>query len=370
MVAATSDPLRQERPGSHVLSGQPRPLAYPPTPEMQAAIDWALTGEDLKIIAYAGAGKTSTLVSIANAMSERKRGVYAAFNKAIAMEAAQRLPRTVTSSTFHSLAYRATKADLLAKLNFARLPGRDIAQMYQVSVASVRTVTGEDATIEAHSLGGIIADTVARFCRSSSNRVLPRHVHLPKSLAPESRDEIMTWVVPRAQAHWEKTVSAGSLVPLSHDAYLKAWALSNPEIRGDYILFDEAQDADGVMLAVLANQQAQVIYVGDPYQQIYEWRGAVNALNEIQAEKTYLTQSFRFGPQLARAANSLLEFLGAPKPLIGTESIATQVDWQVDGDNQPVDVLLCRTNAVGIREAVHAHAQGIAVCLRVNSSEI
>ena len=353
-----------------VFNSQPIRPTFAPTAEMQRAVEKALAGEDLKVVAYAGAGKTSTLVSIAQAMPRHKRGVYAAFNKSIAVEAGQRFPKSVKCSTFHSLAYRATRSQLLQKLQYARMPGREIASIYGVRDTKVRTLTGADAVVESHSLGGIIADTVARFCRTAAPNVLPEHVRLPDLIGNEARSELMEWVVPRAQAHWEQIMNVLSPVPLSHDSYLKAWALSNPEIRADFILFDEAQDADGVMLDVLAKQQAQVIYVGDPYQQIYEWRGAVNALDEIRAEKTYLTQSFRFGPNIARAANILLGLLGEGKALLGTDSIESNVVWQVEGDSEPVDALLCRTNAVGIREAVSAHSKGTRICLQVNTAEI
>ena len=44
--------------------------------------------------------------------------------------------------------------------------------------------------------------------------------------------------------------------------------------------------------------------------QIYSFRGAINALESIQATHVYhLTQSFRFGPQIGLAANSCLEML-------------------------------------------------------------
>ncbi|MCP3712788.1 hypothetical protein M3I54_38800 [Paraburkholderia sp. CNPSo 3274] len=36
---------------------------------------------------------------------------------------------------------------------------------------------------------------------------------------------------------------------------LKRWALSEPRIAADFILFDEAQDSDGVMLSVLGRQR-------------------------------------------------------------------------------------------------------------------
>ncbi|MGY3621811.1 hypothetical protein [Bradyrhizobium sp. USDA 10063] len=43
-----------------------------------------------------------------------------------------------------------------------------------------------------------------------------------------------------------------------------------------------------------------MIYVGDKYRQIYEWRGAVNAMKKIETQgETYLTTSFRFGTAIA-----------------------------------------------------------------------
>ena len=53
-------------------------------------------------------------------------------------------------------------------------------------------------------------------------------------------------------------------------------------------------------------QTAPKILVGDPNQQIYSFRGAVNAMSLVQGSKIhYLTQSFRFGPQVVIAVNRL-----------------------------------------------------------------
>lgn len=62
-------------------------------------------GECLRVIAFAGAGKTSTLRAVARAMDGR-RGLYVAFNKSIAQEARARFPDTVRCQTMHSVAGR------------------------------------------------------------------------------------------------------------------------------------------------------------------------------------------------------------------------------------------------------------------------
>jgi superfamily I DNA/RNA helicase len=55
------------------------PHSFKPTVEQNAVVD-AVLGGDLKIKAYAGAGKTSTLRLIADHLAD-KRGSYLAFNK-------------------------------------------------------------------------------------------------------------------------------------------------------------------------------------------------------------------------------------------------------------------------------------------------
>src|SRR5260370_28087902 len=78
--------------------------SFKPTPEQHAVVDAVLGGADLKIKAYAGAGKTSTLRLIADRLADR-RGSYLAFNKEIAQHAPRAFPPNVSARTVHSLAY-------------------------------------------------------------------------------------------------------------------------------------------------------------------------------------------------------------------------------------------------------------------------
>ena len=73
---------------------------------------------------------------------------------------------------------------------------------------------------------------------------------------------------------------------MGHDGYLKLWALGRPKLAADFVLLDEAQDSNPVMLDVLSRQAAQVVYVGDRHQQIYQWRGA-NPDNLLQLGSDY-----------------------------------------------------------------------------------
>ena len=145
-------------------------------------------------------------------------------------------------------------------------------------------------------------------------------------------------------------------LPLGHDGYLKLWALGRPKLGFQYILLDEAQDTNPVVLDLLSKQQAQIVYVGDKHQQIYEWRGAVNAMATIEGcDETYLTQSFRFGEAIAQAATQVLKTLGETRTVRGNPGVASTI-----GTNGVVRAVLARTNATVILEIL----QAIALSLR------
>ena len=125
-------------------------------------------------------------------------------------------------------------------------------------------------------------------------------------------------------------------------------------LNTDYILLDEAQDTNPVVLGVLAGQRAQVVYVGDPYQQIYEWRGAINAMDKMPGcEETALTQSFRFGEAIAAEASRLLATLGEHRQVRGNPETTSVV-----ATSGTAEAVLARTNATVILEILEATGVG------------
>jgi len=78
---------------------------YRLTDEQKQCVETARCGKDLKIKAFAGSGKTSTLVAIARELPGK--GLYLAYNKAIQTDAARKFPSHVDCKTAHSIAYRA-----------------------------------------------------------------------------------------------------------------------------------------------------------------------------------------------------------------------------------------------------------------------
>lgn len=313
-----------------------------PTQEQQQAVDLAVSGGSLKIEAYAGTGKTTTLLEISKALTG-KRGVYLAFNRSIADDAQWKFPGHVDCRTAHSMAYRTVGYKFKDRLQ--RVTGKGVAELLRLP----SEFTGMSGT----AAGGMILDCVNRFTQSADTEFKSAHVpwHNLNGIRGSAAKLIGQALLVEARKLWMQMSDLGSSVPVTHDTYLKLWALSDPKINADFILFDEAQDANAVMMDLVRRQSAQVVWVGDRYQQIYTFRGAVNAMEQIKTDHSCkISQSFRFGEEIAELANSILEIhLGAKTDIKGTPSIKSRIEYHPNPET-----ILCRTNAGVIDQIMKA----------------
>lgn len=320
---------------------------YQLTDEQCRAIDLAMTNKNLKIEAYAGAGKTSTLAAISSAMPERS-GIYIAFNRAIADEAARTFPDNVDCRTAHSLAFQAVGYLYKNRLQ-KRLTGGYLATEY-LNITNANFIYN---AITVAAFGNLVLDTINRFCHSSDLEINKNNLPWRSLLIIDDkniRENVANEVVTYAKKTWKLMINVKKNIPVSHDLYLKLWGLSEPKINRDFILFDEAQDASPVMLDIVKNQAAQQIYVGDRYQQIYSFRGAVNAMELIDTPNVCkISQSFRFGQPIANIANAILNHnLSANVCIFGFDGIDSKLTFL----SKP-DVILFRTNSALIDELIY-----------------
>jgi hypothetical protein len=332
-------------------------MSYAPTGEQIAAVEAFRTGSDLVLQAGAGAGKTSTLRMLAESAPSR-RGLYIAYNKAIATDAAGSFPRSVSCSTAHALAYRAIGRNFRERLTGGRMPAYMVAM--HLGIYDPIHLGTDVNDLSPKMIARITVDTVSRFCRTADPE-LARH-HVPRVTgydAPAAYAALQREIHPLAVKVWTDLQQPVGWAPFSHDVYLKMWQLTYPALPADYVLLDEAQDADPVIASIVGNQfGAQRIAVGDGAQAIYEWRGAVDAMSKWPGKRLTLSKSFRFGHAIAGEANRWLEVLDAPLRITGHDPIRSII-----GALDTADAILCRTNGGALGEVLECLADGKRVAL-------
>lgn len=306
----------------------------PLTPEQAAVV--AATGRVVRVRAYAGTGKTSTLVAWAQ-RHPRQRIFYAAFNKSVQLAAQRRFPRHVTVKTWHALAWQAVGAPYQAKL---------VATLSPWHVVQAGGLTRVPAGYEV-AWADLVVRTLIQFLASADP--VPDRTHVPGT--PQDWQGPWAWadpvaVVRDAQRLWQRMCDpTDPAIGMVHDGYLKLFALRQPRLPFDAILFDEAQDANPAMLHLMRQQDhVQQLYVGDPFQSLYAWRGAVNALETLVPDTDLrLTASFRFGPVLAAAATRILQWFDSTLPPL--RGLASHPGRIRSGGLPPPITLVARTNA-------------------------
>lgn len=322
------------------------------TPEQEAVIAAVLDSNQrsVGITAYAGAAKTTTLLMSANAIGNRAIH-YLVFGKAMAQEAKRKTAsmQNMRCSTVHSLAYQAIGNRFQVRLNAPRLKAAEAAEACGIDkpwdLAGVRH--GPAACARA----GL--DTVRNFCQSADAEIGPQHVPVHDGWDAD-RQEALTFEAERlAKQMWADMSrpddwSPTGVLPIEHDHYLKMWALCGPILNCDYLFLDEAQDSNPITVHIVRQQLArcQLVIVGDPHQSIYEWRSAVNAMNELPIDlMKHLTMSFRFGESVANLVNPILTLLDDSKPpLRGNPDVRTTI--QSKEPTETAEAYLSRTNAV------------------------
>jgi hypothetical protein len=339
-----------------------------PTGEQQVGLKAFMGGGNLKLEALAGTGKTTELKLLGRSVPDEK-GIYIAFNSSIAKEAMRTFPGNVECRTMHSLAFQAVGKRYANERGLPprapRVTARQVTYILDIKSgvqAKPGLIWGPD------KIARLVIETVKRFCYSNAREIEAWHV--PRTPGTEAaHDEIVDTVLRYTDRAWADIKKLDGQLRFEHDYYLKMWALTDPVIDCDFAMLDEGQDSNPLTLGIFERQadfDTQLVIVGDRYQSIYGWRGAVNAMADFAADDTcYLTKSFRFGPAIAEEANKWLTLLGAEIRVEGFEEIDSTVESLAD----PF-AILCRTNAQVIAEALAAQSVGKRVAVAGGTREI
>lgn len=259
-------------------------------------------------------GKTSTLVKYV-ARRPNKSFLYIVYNKSAKLDATAKFKKegliNVTIQTAHSLAYNSVvRSGGYSVGNGITL--YDLIELFELD--KVFKLDKDDPDL--YLIANFIIKHVEAYCNSDlvdcNDYPLSKLCHNEESLkiVKNNGNNILIYSSMLLYKMNNREID------MSHDYYLKLFQLTNPMLKYDYILFDEAQDASPVMLDIFKKQtQATLIAVGDSHQQIYSWRYAINALGQFNWDRLTLTNSFRFGPKIARLANIILKWKNIFSPV-------------------------------------------------------
>ena len=311
------------------------------TTEQQEVVDTAKLPHVtlVKVQACAGAGKTATLIELSKQL-EPKSGMYLAYNKAIATEAAGKFAGTpIECRTIHSLAYGSTVRQYGLKVGFFK--GRHITER-----------------LDPQSKAEVV-DAIEEFMLSA-NTDFEAYIRTT-DLSPRLRALASLYVNKMAQG----------LIECNHSFYLKYYhiLLSNHTLqppKTDLLMLDEFGDITALTIEIFKLIQAKKkIAVGDVMQNIYSFTKTINGFKALegQGETVKLTRSFRCSEDVAfRIESFCREFLDDKFEFKGRPEVVLPAN--------PTIALISRTNGGIIKSMMTLGSMGIPYNLTRPASEI
>lgn len=346
------------------------------TQEQKDIIQAIIDGKSIRVSAQAGSSKTTTLVMAAESVV--KPILYLTFNKAMQEDARDKFPSWVEVRTTHSMAYAAVGYAYQTKLKrpiggYVNVAGTasEVARFFKIRPIEYQ----EGKWITSAAIGYAILSTVRGFECSESDKVSEQHISMTaittKRLDKDKHKSLIEGyrelVLHHSKALWELRSDLNSKVLSGHDTYLKLWQLSKPDLSAyDVLMVDEFQDTNMCMVDVIQNQSNQVVIVGDPSQAIYQFRGAINALDKFDYPLFSLSQSFRYGQDVADVGS----FITGRKGMKGWDKIDTEVHLcEHDSDFPERYTAIYRTNSGMLADAVDAISSGKSVNIVIDIRE-
>lgn len=337
-----------------------------PTQEQLNVVETFKTTQLLKVNAVAGSGKTSTLLLLADEF--KQPSLLLAFNKAIADEASRRFPAHVQCRTMNSVAYAEFGRKLQHKLNLNKNPKLNTVRSIKNTVDWFKLEEYDLAVpaISARVIANLSREAVERFCHSSRLSISESDLYkkdfteLQKNHTFDT-EHLKRVIINLAKIIWKERTNPISQSFCTHDTYVKLWSLSNPKLDYDILYVDESQDINPCVLSVLEKQTCKVVYVGDQYQSIYGFRGAINAMKNIQAPTLSLSQSWRYGEEIADVAECILNKDNVT--VIGNPNVQSVLCGIAQDENY---TMIFRTNAELLNQAEQLIDRGISVAIEIN----
>jgi superfamily I DNA/RNA helicase len=296
-----------------------------PSPQQLEFLRWIEEGEgNAELIAVAGAGKTTTLLAAANALPADASAYAVVFNRKNADELRSRFPANVTCGTFHSVWSNVLRKHLgVPSLNLDTNKTRSIIE--RVLPHTVEEAIGR---VRVHHTYFAYITPLQKLIGYAKNE------GMGTMIAPNSADAYATLIdyhdidLPDSVDVQELITYAAQALELSaHDTARvdfddMLWLPLVLDLRAparDFVFVDEAQDTNPVqreLVRRMGNDATRFVFVGDPHQAIYGFRGATSDAMKIIAEQFNtttmpLTVSYRCPKAVVERARSYVSHITA-----------------------------------------------------------
>jgi F-box protein 18 (helicase) len=292
-------------------------------------------GKKIFVQAYAGSGKTSTLVEYcANRPTEKF--LYIAFNKSVQEEATRKFGKNTECKTVDSIGW------LLNACNNKSPKGFNAYLVKDLCNTDMRT---------SYKVFNILE----KFCKDA----LATSINQIDDANIKDKE-----IVNHVTSIWEDAIS-GNADWYCHEMNRKL-ALFNSQKTKAYlnkfsaILIDECQDINAVMLHIVELSDKRKIYIGDTHQAIYSFMNCINAFTCTKPTHSFnITRSFRFGNNIANRANWIIAMKEALVPNT-VPTVTNNKDGGVKGTGNNTEIVeelkgkhtvLARTNKTLFQEA-------------------
>ncbi len=353
-----------------------------PSEQQTAVIEWVKNGKgSLRLDAFAGCGKTSTLLMITPFL--KGEAIMLAFNKAIADEIQGKLSargvKHVTAKTMHSLGLSSWRRIA---------PKAEIKQWKVSDIVKSLSKNPDDFYLRNSAT---ICKVVSLAKQAAFGFLTPiEHTEAWEDLidhfdADELADnDTVEELIAVAKKVLEKSISTDRDVIDYDDMILAPLVHNSPCYAKDWILIDEAQDTNASRRALalkhLKPGTGRVIFVGDVRQAIFGFCGASHDAmdlikEQLGADVLGLTTTYRCPKIVVQEANrfvpGLVAHQSAPDGIfrsLDTVDKETGKYWFQIAPPDKTSAILCRNTKPLIEQAYLFLANGIGC--RIEGREI
>ena len=241
------------------------------------------------IKSVAGSGKTTTLLNLAKKHSSKKI-LYLAFNKNLITEIKHKIStqkiKNLYPQTFDSLLYKLYTAKKGHSPSIFDLKPQTISKL-------IPYFEGKYFNLKKYYIKHLF-----KFCNQIKYNDIKTYCK-----------EVLKDNKPLLELLWEH-VEKDELITfetLRKQAFMLNWFKDYIDEHYDMIMIDETQDFDLIMLNILLNDTTiPKIFVGDPKQSIYQFRGCINAFDYLPNDSLLIEfySTFRVGDPACKSISN------------------------------------------------------------------